>query len=147
MRSIWNIFTIHHHLSFMFWVKIHWLCLLSWQNSVLMLLYSRTNNLSLSFCFKTSQTLIYLEVRIWNMLYHSGNKPNMYIKIHLYIRFSICSTKIDFLLPHNDFTLVPPTYFPSFFMQTFASIKIPVSKIQSICVKIDIFIHIYIHES
>lgn len=53
---------------------------------------------------------MHLEVRIWNLLYHSGNKPNTYIKIHLYIRFSICSTKIDFLLPHNDFTLVPPSF-------------------------------------
>lgn len=110
---------------------------------MLMLLYSRTNNLSLSFCFKTSQTLIQLGVRIWNLLYHSGNKTNMFIKIHLYIRFSICSTKIDFLLPHNDFTLVPSTYFPSFCMQTFASTKMSVSKIQSICVKIDIYIYIY----
>lgn len=99
------------------------------------------NNLSLSFCFKTSQTLIHLEVRIWNLLYHSGNKPNMFIKIHLYIRFSICSMKIDFLLPHNDFTLDPLTYFPSFFMQTFASMKMPVSRIYSICLKIDIYIY------
>lgn len=128
-------------LSFMFWVKIHWLCFLSWQNSMLILLYSRTINLSPSFCFKTSQTLMHLEVRTWNLLYHAGNKPNMYIKIHLYIRFSICSTKIDFLLPHNDFTLVPPACFPSFFTQTFASRKMSVSKIQSICVKIEIYIY------
>jgi len=53
----------------------------------------------------------------------------VYIKIHLYIRFSICSTKINFLLPHRDFTLVFPTYFPSFLIQTFDSVKVPMSKI------------------
>lgn len=52
----------------------------------------------------------------------------MYIQVHLYIIFSTCSTKINFLLPHSDFTPIFPIYFPPFLIQKLAFIKMPVSK-------------------
>lgn len=52
----------------------------------------------------------------------------MYIQVHLYIIFSTCSTKINFLLPHSDFTPIFPIYFPPFLIQKFAFIKMPASK-------------------